>query len=162
MKQKQQRFFHHQTRTVRVRSYQPWLIWFIGNWELPGDSNLWPSYPWSPGWRSAITFEFGSRFHSPSPKRSQSLRTPINLHFSLIPSWVYIETFGCRFNVHILWGKPGYMCATVKSRYIGDGHPTFNRNPSNGYINPYYWVDDHALLILLYGNNGSLDPGTCK
>ena len=48
-------------------------------------------------------------------------------------------------------------CAMVKSRYIGDGHPTFNRNPYNGYINPYYWVDDHSLL---YGNNGSLDPGT--
>ena len=27
----------------------------------------------------------------------------------------------------------------------------------NGYINPYHWVDDHPLL---YGNNGSLDPGT--
>ena len=45
----------------------------------------------------------------------------------------------------------------VKSGYIGDGHPTFNRNPYNGYINPYYRVDDHPLL---YGNNGSLDPGT--
>ena len=44
----------------------------------------------------------------------------------------------------------------VKSRYIGDGHPTFNRNPYNGYINPYYWVDDHPLI---YGNNASLDPG---
>ena len=33
-------------------------------------------------------------------------------------------------------------CATVKSRYIGDGHLTFNRNPYNGYINPYYWVDE--------------------
>ena len=30
-------------------------------------------------------------------------------------------------------------------------------NPYNGYINLYYWVDDHPLL---YGNNGSLDPGT--
>ena len=50
------------------------------------------------------------------------------------------------------------MCAMVKSRSIGDGHPTFNRNPYNGYINPYYWVDDHPLL---YGSNGSLDPGTC-
>ena len=49
------------------------------------------------------------------------------------------------------------ICAMVKSRYIGDGHPTFNKNPYNGYINPYYWVDDHPLL---YGNNGSLDPGT--
>ena len=53
------------------------------------------------------------------------------------------------------------MCAMVKSRYIGDGHPTFNRNPYTGYINPCYWVDDHPLL---YGNNGSysLDPGTCS
>ena len=50
-----------------------------------------------------------------------------------------------------------HICAMVKSRYIGDGHPTFNRNPYNGYINPYYWVDDHPLI---YGNNGSLDPGT--
>ena len=50
-----------------------------------------------------------------------------------------------------------YICAMVKSRYIGDGHPTFNRNPYNGYINSYYWVDDRPLL---YGNNGSLDPGT--
>ena len=30
-------------------------------------------------------------------------------------------------------------------------------NPYSGYINPYYWVDDHSLL---HGNNGSLDPGT--
>ncbi len=43
------------------------------------------------------------------------------------------------------------ICAMVKSRYIGDGHPTFNRNPYNGYINPYYWVDDHPLL---YGSMG--------
>ena len=50
------------------------------------------------------------------------------------------------------------MCAMVKSRYIGDGHPTFNRNPYNWYIKPYCWVDDHPLL---YGNNGSLDPSTC-
>ena len=40
-----------------------------------------------------------------------------------------------------------------------NGHPTFNRNPYNGYINPYYWVDDHPLL---YGNHWSLDPGTHK
>ena len=50
------------------------------------------------------------------------------------------------------------MCHGQKSLFIGDGRPpTFNRNPYNGYINPYYWVDDHPLL---YGNNGSLDPGT--
>ena len=44
-----------------------------------------------------------------------------------------------------------------KVAIFGDGHLTFNRNPYNGYIDPYYWVDDHPLL---YGNNGSLDPGT--
>ena len=49
------------------------------------------------------------------------------------------------------------LCHGQKSRFFGDGHPTFNRNPNNGYINPYYWVDDHPLL---YGNNGSLDPST--
>ena len=50
------------------------------------------------------------------------------------------------------------MCHGQARRYIGDGKPpTFNRNPYNGYINPYYWADDHPLL---YGNNGSLDPGT--
>ena len=26
------------------------------------------------------------------------------------------------------------ICAMVKSRYIGDGHPTFNRNPYNGAL----------------------------
>ena len=30
-------------------------------------------------------------------------------------------------------------------------------NPYNGYINPYYWVDDHPPL---HGNNESLDPST--
>ena len=43
---------------------------------------------------------------------------------------------------------------------IGDGHPTWKiGNPYNGYINPYYWVDDHPLL---YGNNWSLDPSTFR
>ena len=33
--------------------------------------------------------------------------------------------------------------------------PPLIGNPYNGYITPYYWVDDHPLL---YGHNGSLDP----
>ena len=44
-----------------------------------------------------------------------------------------------------------------KVAILGMVIPPFDRNPYNGYINPYYWVDDHPLL---YGNNGSLDPGT--
>ena len=39
---------------------------------------------------------------------------------------------------------------------MGDLQPLIG-NPYNGYINPYYWIDDHPLL---YGNNGSLDPST--
>jgi len=35
--------------------------------------------------------------------------------------------------------------------------PPLIGNPSIGYINLYYWVDDHPLL---YGNHGSLDPST--
>ena len=41
-------------------------------------------------------------------------------------------------------------CHGQKSRFIGDGIPPFNRNPCNGNMNPYCWVDDHPLL---YGNN---------
>ena len=50
-------------------------------------------------------------------------------------------------NTHVPWSK----VAMVIPPLIG--------NPYNGYINPYYWVDDHPLL---YGNNWSLDPGTHK
>ena len=39
-----------------------------------------------------------------------------------------------RTHIFQVWG----ICAMVKRRYIGDGRPpTFNRNPYNGYINPY-------------------------
>ncbi len=40
---------------------------------------------------------------------------------------------------------------------LGMAIPPLIGNPYKGYINPYYWVDDHPLL---YGNNGSLDPST--
>ena len=52
------------------------------------------------------------------------------------------------FFLHVPWSKVAIL-GMVISPLIG--------NPYNGYINPYYWVDDHPLL---YGNNGSLDPGT--
>ena len=44
-----------------------------------------------------------------------------------------------------------------KVAILGMVIPPLIGNPYNGYINPYYWVDDHPLL---YGNNGSLDPNT--
>ena len=39
---------------------------------------------------------------------------------------------------------------TFQIHILGMVIQPFNRNPYNGFINPYYWVDDHPLL---YGNN---------
>ena len=50
--------------------------------------------------------------------------------FPLVKLWPFFHYVGI------------YIYAMVKSRFIGDGHLTFNRNPYNGYINPYYWVDE--------------------
>ena len=47
-------------------------------------------------------------------------------------------------SIYVPWSKVAILGMVI---------PPFNRNPYNGYINPYYWVDDHPLL---YGNNGSL------
>ncbi len=48
------------------------------------------------------------------------------------------------------------ICASVKSCvFLAFVIQPLIGNPYNGYINSYYWVDDHPLL---YGNNGSLDP----
>ena len=84
---------------------------------------------------------------------NQPNRVPGHVYPTSLPVTLFHVSFG------IEWEEPqqSVTCAMVKSRYIGDGHPTFNRNPYNWYIKPYYWVDDHPLL---YGNNGSLDPGT--
>ena len=48
---------------------------------------------------------------------------------------------------------------SINSLVLGDGdlQPLMTGILIHGYINPYYWVDDHPLL---YGNNGSLDPST--
>ncbi len=72
------------------------------------------------------------------------------------PALVPRLNFKTEFHYRLQTGV-GFTCAMVKSRYIGNGQPTFKRNPYNWYIKPYYWVDDHPLL---YGNNGSLDLST--
>ena len=53
------------------------------------------------------------------------------------------------------WWNPHVLGS--KLLVLGMVIPPLIGNPYNGYINPYYWVDDHPLL---YGNSGSLDPGT--
>ena len=82
-----------------------------------------------------------------------------HLSTSLIIATSHIEcqkktVFGLFKSCAMVKSRYGVItCAMVKSRCIGDGHPTFNRNPYNGYINPYYWVDDHPLL---YWNNAGI------
>ena len=44
-----------------------------------------------------------------------------------------------------------HMCQGRSTPYVGDGHLTFNRNRYNGYINPYYWVDDHPYYMEIMG-----------
>ena len=61
--------------------------------------------------------------------------------------------------IHPLFGKPSVLCEPgSKLLVLGMVIQPLIGNPYNGYINPYYWVDDHPQL---YGNIGSLDPSTC-
>ena len=53
------------------------------------------------------------------------------------------------------------MCHGQKSLlYIGDGHPTFNRNPYNGYINPYSTIGLMTIPYYMEIMGVKLDPGT--
>ena len=54
-----------------------------------------------------------------------------------------------------MWPSPTSVEKSANCRYIGDGHPTFNRNPYNGYIGA------PTIGLMTIQNNGSLDPGTC-
>ena len=50
------------------------------------------------------------------------------------------------------------ICARVDQLLLlGMVIPPLIGSPYIGYINPYYWVDDHPLL---YGYSESLDPST--
>ena len=55
-----------------------------------------------------------------------------------------------------------HMCHGQGCRVLlGMVIPPFNRNPYNGYINPYYWVDEFIPYYMEI-MNGSLDPGTYR
>ena len=68
-----------------------------------------------------------------------------------------LATRGFIHNLRLLAHLFSFPASKVLVLGMGDLQPLIG-NPYNGYINPYYWVDDHPLL---YGNNGSLDPSTC-
>ncbi len=60
---------------------------------------------------------------------------------------IYLKWFPKRKDIFL------QLCHGQKSqsRFSGDGKPpTFNRNPYNGYINPYYWVDDFYGILVIY------------
>ena len=83
--------------------------------------------------------------------RNWQLELSLTYFCGVVEPYWYVVSLASSCSVHV------DTCAMVKSRYIGDGHLTINRNPYIWYIKPYYWVDDHPLL---YGNNGSLDPSS--
>ncbi len=91
-------------------------------------------------------------------------KQPICLRF-LGPSWqnktlpIGIDSKQSKQRCEITWSHLGFLCVPgSKVAIYGMVIPPSIGNPYNGYINPYYWVDDHPLS---YGNNGSLDPSTC-
>ena len=74
-------------------------------------------------------------------------RTPVD-------SFVFRKYHG--FEDPSVWQQASYV-PWSKAAILGMVIQPLIGNPYNGYINPYYWVDDHPLL---YGNIGSLDPST--
>ena len=68
------------------------------------------------------------------------------------PFWVLLRRSekNCRWNRSNMDDViPPKMSQGRSTPYIGDGHPTFNRESLfHGYINPYYWVDE----FIPYGN----------
>ena len=87
----------------------------------------------------------------------------------ILPVWVLLKFMKLRASPFEAFPealeRPDFLCSNARAREpaargggqrqrrleelesgssieVGDGHPTFNRNPYNGYINPYYWVDE--------------------
>ena len=64
-----------------------------------------------------------------------------------------VEDFDFRKTFRTMGIFSGSFVLGSKLVVLGMVIPPLIGNPYNGYINPYYWVDDHPLL---YGNNGWL------
>ena len=92
----------------------------------------------SPVWQTALFF-WGNLSRKPEVSCSKIRKPSLRIFFSRLCT---------RQHSNVPWSKVAILGMVIQP-LIG--------NPYNGYINPYYWVDDHPLL---YGNNGSLDPGT--
>ena len=96
---------------------------------------------YGPGWRSMVVSH-----RDPKARASRNGHWPRRIDVSMPKEMrVYGSSILC---------VPG-----SKLLILGMVIPPLIGHPYNGYINPYYWVDDHPLT---QGTNGSLDPSTCK
>ena len=102
-----------------------------------------------------MTLHFVQVKQHDSPIRRQPLDSGGASKDRVLPSYNGVKQKGviehCRMTFYCIF-EPG-----SKLVVLGMAIPPLIGNPYNGYINPYYWVDDHPPL---YGNNGSLHPST--
>ena len=154
---------------MKNEGFEPPNIWLI----TPKNEGLW--VPMVPTWKGGDLLKrddppfLGSAGHLLEGwhRLTHQGRKFIQLHQGLRN---FTKVKGC-FNTPN-WNTPraprplpiGYIYIYIyepwsKVAILGMVIPPLIGNPYNGYLNPYYWVDDHPLL---YGNIGSLDPGTYK
>ena len=87
--------------------------------------------------------------------------TPINtISISFLNHPFYIVALSSKQSRTNWWFQPiGTICSSnwiispgvgVKMTNVWVATTLYKGNPYNGYINPYYWVDDHPLIIYTY------------
>ena len=97
---------------------------------------------------SSGTFEDDVFFSNVSSLEGMYFRVTLNTENNIIHN-AYGMIWGFEGGNHVRQGLNSFVLGLVIPPLIG--------NPYNGYINPYYWVNDHPLL---YGNDGSLETGS--
>ena len=115
-------------------------------WWLEDENSFWngPNIRWHGNlWGSNISWWLSHQLHLKTYSSKWFVESSWNQGVKIQQTYLY---------TYIYIYEPG-----SKLLVLGMVIPPLIGNPYNGYINPYYWVDDHPLL---YGNNGSLDPST--
>ncbi len=61
-----------------------------------------------------------------------------------------LRSLGCKATGFVALKSTAYVPGSKVAFFWGDGRPpTFNDgNPYDGYINPYYWVDEFILYYM--------------
>ena len=108
-------------------------VWHL-IWNPPSSAHLMAQYLFM-----YITFELAGAILFPRRTRKHEwIATMIAICRTVIIPSIPIVTY-------VPWSKVAILGMVI---------PPLLRNPYNGYINPYYWVDDHPLL---YGNFMGVD-----